>query len=164
MLVVNTTSATVGGGEVLNCPRKRVPSSRRRNPGVELGSATLRSLGRWCRSRCLRVAARSYGLDGKNIGARLCRCWRDRSRGRREGLVQNRTRRRTLRRGQRQEERQSQEDCAAPPAGLREQVPCLPRAEDCVRRAGDSAKTGGQAATLSGLQENGGNENHAVDD
>jgi hypothetical protein len=40
MLVVKTTSATVGGVSALSEPRKRVPSSRRRNPGERLGSGT----------------------------------------------------------------------------------------------------------------------------
>src|SRR6476659_6765801 len=41
MFVVKTTSATVIGADASRMrPRKRVPSSRRRNPGEELGSAT----------------------------------------------------------------------------------------------------------------------------
>src|SRR5687768_16460597 len=45
MFVVNTTSATAGGTGESRRPRKRVPSSRRRNPGTERGLLTGR---RYC--------------------------------------------------------------------------------------------------------------------
>src|SRR5947199_3226555 len=40
MFVVNTTSATVMARLARRAPRNRVPSSRRRNPGTSLRSAT----------------------------------------------------------------------------------------------------------------------------
>src|SRR3990172_8335318 len=46
MLVVNTTSATLGAGSAAwRWPRKRVPSSRRRNPGRERSIVTIARYG-----------------------------------------------------------------------------------------------------------------------
>src|ERR1700681_370385 len=45
MFVVNTTSATVGSRFPWSTPRKRVPSSRRRNPGVRFASVKVTRSG-----------------------------------------------------------------------------------------------------------------------
>src|SRR5688500_2923411 len=162
MFVVNTTSATVGGTSERSWPRKRVPSSRRRNPGVKLGRDT--RLWRLRRSRSLRVTAARSGRDGQHVRIRLCRRGRWRRGLRREGLVQNRPRRGAARTGERQHEGDRQKNSTAPPADLRQEVSCLTSAEDGVSGARDAAEARGESTTLARLQQNGGDQNHAVDD
>src|SRR5688572_14393985 len=112
MFVVKTTSATVGAvAASLNCPRKRVPSSRRRNPGEKLGSATdLRRLRRWRGS--LRVRSGGYR---KHVWSRLRRRGSGRRRRRREGLIQNRARRGTPGGRHRENEGQPEKNPSTPP-------------------------------------------------
>src|SRR6266480_4887817 len=77
MLVVNTTSATAGSGAAPGPPairpRKRVPSSRRRNPGSVTLVSAANLLLRWSRLRFLGLRSRR---------GRCCRCWFERDRGR----------------------------------------------------------------------------------
>ncbi len=165
MFVVNTTSATVGSEALANsCPRKRVPSSRRRNPGDNSGGP-LGVRASW--SAELDVVAtsrRRRGLNRQHVRVRLCRSrappgpaasvkvW-----SRIDGGAAARDDE------QRQQEREPEEEPTAPPADLRQQVAGLTCAEDGVRRAGDAAEARGESAALSGLQQDGGDENHAVD-
>src|ERR1041385_3151383 len=145
MFVVNTISATVGAAlDVASSPEKRVPSSRRRNPGVLLEALLttwLWFLGRGFRSgrrRGRRARIRRRRLGGLRVGrrrvrrsgigrrqARDCRvrptgCVRGRGgygRGL-ERLIEDRFRRAAARRRDRQQERQPEEQPTTPPARL----------------------------------------------
>src|SRR5687768_8938778 len=113
MFVVNTTSATVGGASVTSEPRKRVPSSRRRNPGRRTGISLTRSLlllatGGWRRA----LVRRSDWHDG--LGRRSG--WRrDRRRTPGESLVENRRGRATARGHQLEDKREAEKQAARPP-------------------------------------------------
>src|SRR5215467_2505305 len=150
MFVVNTTSATVGASpDAANSPEKRVPSSRRRNPGVlleERFTACSWFLGRrrgwlWSRRRGARIRrrrlratrCRGRGVRRRGIRRRQTRnCVRATGRsvrrsrrayGRRlERLVEDRLGRAAARRRDREQEREAEEQPAAPPACLCEQV------------------------------------------
>src|SRR6185503_3468232 len=166
MLVVKTTSATVNGASASRiCPRKRVPSSRRRNPGVNLGSVTARLWRFGIRRGRLGISARCRrGLDREDVRVGLRRHGRGRGlRWRRECLVENRSRRGASCRREREQEGDTEEKSSAPPADLREEIACLAGAEDRVRGARDTAETGRQTAALSRLEQNCRNKNDAVD-
>src|SRR5688572_7708005 len=129
MFVVNTTSATVSGASETRVPRKRVPSSRRRNPGRRSGCSLTGALlllgaGWW---RALFIG----GLD-RNGGFRRRIHGRGR-RARRETLVENRRRRAAARGHQLQRERESEEEASSPPRNLRQDVACLTCADERVR-------------------------------
>src|SRR5690349_10696652 len=165
MLVVNTTSATVMSAVPWTTPRKRVPSSRRRNPGTSTRSVTMLWLGRGRRRGGGRVAAgrsvaRRRGGGGERNGAVRVRRRRRRrgDGGRRECLVEHRRRRALLGGHQRQHVREEEKDPAAPPARLGEQVARLPRAEERIRRAAHPAEAGRQAIALAALHQDGRDE------
>src|SRR3954469_25247907 len=109
MLVVNTTSATAGrkaeSEAPENRPRKRVPSSRRRNPGsVTRDAANLLLRGRSWRFRRRRTSGgrgRGNRLQ-RNSGGRRWR-WR-RVLLRTEALLEHRARYSRVRRHQLQDE------------------------------------------------------------
>src|SRR5512146_546049 len=162
MFVVNTTSATVGlVVSVASSPRKRVPSSRRRNPGRVSRSVTLvlwllvrrwlrgrRRLlstglwrsGVWRRSRrratrCRRRRVRWIRRRERNwIGAAGCTNRRGCRRRRLEGLIEHRLWCAAPSRRNREQEREAEEQPSAPPACLGEEVAGLSRAEERARR------------------------------
>src|SRR5919204_5466848 len=159
MFVVKTTSATVVGAASRKAPRKRVPSSSRRNPGVKLRSVTRLWRFRLRRRRRLRAAGlccaacASCGLrlNGQDVCVRPCRsgsCWR---RWRAEGLIENRTRCGAPRGRQRQKKREAEKNSAAPPARFCQEITRLTRPEDRIGGAGDATKAGRQAAAFTGL-------------
>src|SRR3990172_3759332 len=150
MLVVNTTSATLGAGSAAwRWPRKRVPSSRRRNPGRERSIVTIARYGLFASAAGGFFASGDGGGRGGGRGRAL---------GRRERTVEHRGRRATAAREDLEHEREADEDASAPPARLREQVPGLQRAEERIRGRGCSAETRGQPTALTGLQQDGGPE------
>ena len=63
-----------------------------------------------------------------------------------------------------EDEREADEDAAAPPARLREQVARLAGAEQRVARRRAPPNARGHAAALPALQQNGGDEDERVDD
>src|SRR6266566_571124 len=138
MLVVKTTSATAGSGAASTPPtirpRKRVPSSRRRNPGsakrvsaanLFLGSGSwrfrLRSCRR-CRSGC--------GLE-RNCWSG-CRRRRNILGLRSETLLQHGARSRGVGRHQLKNETETEEDAATPPADFGKEISGLTDADKCV--------------------------------
>src|SRR5437764_2427711 len=173
MFVVNTTSATVVVRLARSAPRNRVPSSRRRNPGTAVRSATLGLLGRGCRRgrRSGLARARNGGRSGgrrgrqRNSGGatRGRRTGRGSSgcRGLREGLIEHRLRRATLRRRHREDQRQEQEQRSPPPARLRQEVARLTGAEERIGGAAHAPEARRQPISLSALEENGGDEHDA---
>src|SRR5450759_32446 len=128
MLVVKTTSVTAGSGAALETavrPRKRVPSSRRRNPGsvirVLAANLPLRS-GSW-RFRRLR-SRRSGGRRRWLERNRWSRCRRRRhvlGLGP-QALIEDGPRRRRVRRHDLQNKAETEENAAAPPATPSENV------------------------------------------
>ena len=61
-------------------------------------------------------------------------------------------------------EREADEDAAAPPARLRQQVARLTGAEQGVARGRSAAERRGHAAALSALEQNGDDQDQRVDD
>src|SRR6476646_220237 len=185
MLVVKTTSATVGlVVDVASSPRKRVPSSRRRNPGRTSSRVTIRLwLFRRRRRRCRaflgpggRRLARRLGRrrrrvrvglrQSRNRGIRSASRWRGSGgarRWRREGLIEYRLWRTATRRGERKKERQAEEQSSAPPARLRQKIARLTGAEERARRATHAAERRCHSSALSCLHENGGDEQDTVE-
>src|SRR5690349_11328069 len=141
MFVVNTTSATAGTIGESSRPRKRVPSSRRRNPGTERWSVNvarlwllwLRRLWSW------RRGSGSGGWRGRaRLGCRLERyrrvCllrhrWRSRGCRGRQRLVEDGGRDASASGRNLKHEREEQEHSAARPAGAGEEVSRLPGAD-----------------------------------
>src|SRR5687768_10015978 len=121
MFVVNTTSATVGGASVTSEPRKRVPSSRRRNPGRRTGISFTRSLLLLASSGWRRALVRwsdwHHGLRRRSGDRRRSSC-----RATRQSLIKDRRRRATTSRHQLEHEGDTEEETAGPPRDLRKDV------------------------------------------
>src|SRR6185436_9846728 len=138
MLVVKTTSATAGSvaasAPPAIRPRKRVPSSRRRNPGSVTRVSAANLFLRCGRRRVgVRSCRRRRGRSGlERNGGRGSR--RRRSRGRRtKPLFQNRAGSRGVGRHYLQDEAQTEEDPARPPGGLGKKISRLANSDECVR-------------------------------
>src|SRR5512140_392045 len=169
MFVVNTTSATRSRSRSRRSPRKRVPSSRRRNPALVLAGITAlfrRSLRRWCRGWC----------GGRRLGRRRERRQRHRRRrvgGRRRGRRSRALTRERIEHGRwrgrprshdLQNERECEEDAGTPPRRAREQIRSLPCADERIRGRGGTAEIRRKPTALSRLKQDGRDENETVDD
>src|SRR4051812_38586697 len=157
MFVVNTTSATAVRSAPRRRPEKRVPSSRRRNPG-ENNSAVTSGRGsgavwRGGRRALRRGCQREYRRAGD-------RC---RSGGRARRLVEDRLRRVAARRRQLEHERKPEEYSTAPPACLGEEAASLAHADERVGGGARAAEAGSESAPLSALQHDGRNEHEGVE-
>jgi len=172
MLVVKTSSATAGsiaplGDGPANRPRKRDPSSRRRNPGsvIRVSAVNLP-----LRSRSWRFLRWRAGWRGCRRGRLQRDGWRG-SRRRRDvrglrtqTLFKHRLRRPRMGRHYLKYERQAEEDSAAPPANGGKEVSCLPNSDQRVWRRARPAEARGESTALSALKQNGEDQNDAVDD
>ena len=171
MFVVNTTSATVGrcrwptaGHEKGFRPRgggtlaERWCASRSRyvlgcgawGGGVPAPASRRSRRAVWARPRAARRVRRSASPGAVAAGAGVLETT-GRAPTRRAGRV-----RRDL-----QDEREEQEDAAAPPARLREQVAGLPRADQRIGRRAGAAEAGGETAALPALEQDGDDEDDA---
>src|SRR6266550_5548419 len=170
ILVVKTTSATAGSGAASGPPairpRKRVPSSRRRNPGsakrVSAANLILRG-GSWRFGirRCGRSRRRRW-LEW-NRGSRR-RCRRNVLRLRSKSLLQNRAWCRRMGRHQLENEGETEEDSAPPPADLGEKISSLTNPDQSVRRRAGAAEARGESRALSALKQNGKHQDDAIYD
>ena len=168
MFVVNTTSATAGSTAPLCAatrPRKRVPSSRRRNPGSATRVSANLALRCWCWSfgaGCCRRSVRARRRLQRNSGRRrrwwCCLLWRC------QALLQYRARRRRVCRHQLQHEAEEEEDSAAPPARSSEKVSCLTNSNKSIGRGAGTAEIRGQTSAFAGLHQHGCHQHQAVDD
>jgi hypothetical protein len=166
-------------------PRKRVPSSRRRNPGWPRRAVTFGRLRLLARRRSF--ARRSRGRRFRSLQRlrrrtrrRVRGCWRERncgirSTGRRRRIRGNRHRRlkrlvecgfrrSAARRREREQERQPEKQSPAPPARLGEKISRLSRAHEGARRTAHATKRRGHASALSRLHQHGDDEDEAIDD
>src|SRR4051812_20622554 len=170
MLVVKTTSATAGRSAAPRPPairpRKRVPSSRRRNPGsVTRDVANLLLRGRSWRVRRRRSTRRCGRRGG------LQRYGRSRSRRRRrilllrsQALLEHRARNCGVARHQLKDEAESEKDAAAPPADSGEEISSLANTDQRIWRRARATEAGGQSGALPALQQDGEHHDDAVDD
>ena len=69
-----------------------------------------------------------------------------------------------MRRHQLENEAKAKEDSAAPPADLREEIPRLADSDQRIGGRARSAEAGGEAAALSGLEQNGQHHHDAIGD
>ena len=133
-------------------PRKRVPSSRRRNPALVREDVTvLLGLESWpVVPRARAFGAGVSGVSGTADGA-LAPAWR--GAGAPAPLTRERiehgARRVRARAHDLQNEREGEEHAAAPPRDARQQSRGLPSADERVRRGGGAAEAGRQPTALS---------------
>src|SRR5687767_2911592 len=155
MFVVNTTSATVGAPVLRRRPRNRVPSSRRRNPGIRFWLLTRVCESALAVGRILRNGFERYRRSRRRRG------WRHRRR--RQGAIEDGLGNSRPKRQEREDERQPEEDSTAPPARTRQEVAGLSGTQDRVRGAAGTAEARGKSTALSGLHEDGRDERDAYE-
>lgn len=171
MLVVKTTSAAEGSPAVQMRPRKRVPSSSRRNPLSPSRGSTGNALR--LRRRRLRCCSRRGSRRGSRWSVRL-RGGRQRdrggwARGRRlrcgrggRRRIEDRSWHARARGHQLQHECEEDEDSAAPPGNSRQEIACLAHSDERLGGRAGATKCGCHSATLASLHEHGEGEDDAV--
>lgn len=131
----------------------------RRSSGRRLGVSLGNGLERNSTTSCWRCSSRR----GPGRRCRRCRSARGRL-GSAKRLVEHRGRRTTTACHDRQDERDADEEAAAPPGQLGEQVACLACPHELVGRRGGATETRRHTATLPALQEDDRDENHGIED